>query len=60
VTTIAMGESFHDGNQISLFIGISTENNFIFILVTASKLSEYVQELPRPVMQSNSSYVTCY
>lgn len=51
MTAGAMGESFPDGNRNSLFIGKSIANNFIFILVTPSKLAKCVQDLPQPVMR---------
>ena len=46
-----MGESFPDGNKNFISIGVSIANNFIFILVTPSKLPKCVPELSRPVMQ---------
>lgn len=50
-TAHATGESFPDGSKNCISMGISIANNFIFTLVTPSKLPKCVQELSRPVMQ---------
>lgn len=50
-TASATRESFPDGNKNFISIGISMANNFMFILVTPSKLPKCVQELSQPVMR---------
>lgn len=59
VTASVMGECFADGNRNLTSTCISIANNFIFTVVTPSKLPKCIRELPQPGTQRHS-VVTCY